>query len=64
MDLRHRLPRDYRLLIDRHRPGQVGRAARVPLRKVVDLPDQLDRVGVRRSSLAGGIDLHESFNGQ
>lgn len=64
MDLRHRLPRDYRLLVDRHWPREVGRKARVPLREVVDLPDQLDRVGVRRPSLAGRIDLHEGFNGQ
>lgn len=68
MDLRNCLPRDYRLFIDRHWSRDVGREGgrevRASLREVVDLPDKLDRVVWRRSSMAGGFDLHESFNGQ
>lgn len=64
MDLRDCLPRNHRLLIDRHRPREVRREVRASLREMVDLPDKLDRFVRRGASVAGGFDLHESFNGQ
>jgi hypothetical protein len=64
LDLCDSFPSHHRVLLDRHRTGEVGHEARVSLREMVDLSHELDGSVLRRAGVAGGFDLHESFNGQ